>query len=100
MLEITSSIIISGTAAMGGSSSSTDGQNLEAAKRSSDVEPELSSIATFIPDHDSDLPLNEDDEMDIFLNLEGDNDPQQSSGSLKKHRLEEGEEFSSSYTYL
>ncbi|KAJ8433204.1 hypothetical protein Cgig2_004336 [Carnegiea gigantea] len=49
---------------------------------------------------DSDLPIDEDDDMDIFLNLEGSEDHQHCSDSSKKRRLEEDEEHSSSYTYL
>jgi len=46
------------------------------------------------------MPIDENDDMDIFLNLEGDADPQHSSDSSKKCCLEEDEEHSSSYTYL
>ncbi|KAJ8451990.1 hypothetical protein Cgig2_016571 [Carnegiea gigantea] len=46
----------------------------------------LNPLPTYLPDQDSDLPIDEDDEMDIFLNLEGDNEPQHSFDSLKKRR--------------
>ncbi|KAJ8427107.1 hypothetical protein Cgig2_029816 [Carnegiea gigantea] len=83
MPEATPTIIISDTSAVGGCSVPTDGHSSESAKRSSDLETGLSTVPTFIPDQDSDLPLDKDDEMDIFLNLEGDNDPQRSSDSSK-----------------
>ncbi|KAJ8429476.1 hypothetical protein Cgig2_011062 [Carnegiea gigantea] len=49
---------------------------------------------------DYDMPIDEDDDMDIFLNLEGDDGPQHSSDSSKKRCLKEDEEHSSSYTCL
>lgn len=41
-------------------------------------------VPPIIPKHDSDLPIDEEDDMDIFLNLEGDDAPQHSSESSKK----------------
>lgn len=49
---------------------------------------------------ETDLPENDEDDMDIYLNLEDTEDPQHSSDSSKKRRFEEGEEHSSSFTYL
>ncbi|KAJ8436843.1 hypothetical protein Cgig2_026167 [Carnegiea gigantea] len=57
----------------------------EHTKHSSGLEEGLSPLPTFLPDQDSDLPIEEDDEMDIFLNLEGENEPQHSLDSSKKH---------------
>lgn len=60
----------------------------------------LASEFTLPFDQDSDLLLAEDDDMDLFLNLDGGDEPQHSSESSKKRRLEEEEDHSSSYTYL
>lgn len=78
-----------------------EGHISEPANRSpASLETNLSKVPPFLPDQDYDMPIDEDDDMDIFLNLEGDDDPQHSSVSSKKRRLEEDEEHSSSYTYL
>ena len=60
----------------------------------------LSYLSKFLLEQDAHLPINDDDEMDIYLNLEEDTKPQHSSDSSKKRRLEEGEELFSSFTYL
>ncbi|KAJ8420306.1 LOW QUALITY PROTEIN: hypothetical protein Cgig2_010037 [Carnegiea gigantea] len=70
----------------GGTSGPSKGLNLEHNKHSSSLDKGLNPLSTFIPYQDSDLPIDEDDEMDIFLNLEGDNEPQHSSDSSKKRR--------------
>jgi len=67
---------------------------------SASLEIDLSQVPHFSLEWDTDLPLDEDDDINIYLNLECSEDPQHSSDSSKKHRLEEDEEHSSSYTFL
>ena len=99
--KATLTIVISDSSSWGvGTSGPSEGPNSEHTKHSSVLNEGLNPFATFLLDQDSNLPIDEDDETDIFLNLEGDNEPQYLSDSSKKRRLEEGEELSSSCTYL
>lgn len=46
---------------------------------SASLETDLSQVPHFSPERDTDLPLDEDDDMDIYLNLDGGEDPRHSS---------------------
>lgn len=58
------------------------GQDSNLSNRSpTSLATDLGEVPLFLPEQDSDLPIDEDDDMDIFLNIEGSEDPQHSSDS-------------------
>ena len=96
MPAATPTVVLSDTFRAAGEFVTSEGHIAELANRSSaSLETGLSMVPLVLPEHDSDLPVDEDDDMDILLNLEGDDDPQRSSDSSNKRCLEEGEKHSS-----
>lgn len=69
---------------MGGTSGPFKGPHSEHNKHSSGLDEVLNPLPTFLPEQDGDLPIDDDDEMDIYLNLEEDTEPHYSFDSSKK----------------
>lgn len=90
-------VILSDTSTCGGVSVAKDESFLE---QSNLVEHGLNVAPAFMPEHDPDLAIDNENDMDMFLNLEGGDEPQHSFDSTKKRRFEEEEELSSSFTYM
>ena len=60
-----------------------------------------SHVSFYEPQPSATLPLvtEDDNDMNLFFQLEGEDEPQHPSDSSKKWRFEEGEEHSSTFTY-
>lgn len=80
-------VVVSDTSNAGGDMRTTSGTTLEpTALHANSSQARKSQVPPVVSKPKANLPIN-DENMDIFLNLEGDDDPQHSSESLKKRHL-------------
>ncbi|KAJ8446980.1 hypothetical protein Cgig2_006608 [Carnegiea gigantea] len=88
-------MVVSDTSNAGGDMRMTSGTTLEPTTLPTNSwQATKSQVPPVVSNPEADLLIDDGDDMDIFLNLEGDDDPQHSFESSKKRRFEEGEELS------
>ncbi|KAJ8427048.1 hypothetical protein Cgig2_020906 [Carnegiea gigantea] len=86
--DATHTVVVSDTSCAEGEVGTTSGPNLEPTPLpSKSLQAGKNQFPPVVSDPEADLPIDDEDDMDIFLNLEGDDDPQHSSEFSKKRSL-------------